>query len=64
MAYEDFKGFRKRKASDKVLCDKTFNIAKNPKKGPKCLDSMVCKFFDEKSVASCTNISASNQQEQ
>ena len=31
MAYEEFKGFKKRTASDKVLRDKAFNIAKNPK---------------------------------
>ena len=31
MAYEDFKDLPKRTASDKVLRDKAFNIAKNPK---------------------------------
>ena len=31
MAYGDFKYLPKRKASDKVLCDKAFDIAKNPK---------------------------------
>ena len=31
MAYEDFKNLLRRKASDKVLRDKVFNIAKNPK---------------------------------
>ena len=31
MAYEDFKNLKKRTAADKVLRDKAFNIAKNPK---------------------------------
>ena len=31
MAYGDFKDFTRKVASDKVLRDKAFNIAKNPK---------------------------------
>ena len=31
MAYEDFKDLTRRTASDKILCGKAFNIAKNPK---------------------------------
>ena len=31
MAYGDFKDLERRTASDKVLRDKAFNIAKNPK---------------------------------
>ena len=31
MTYEDFKDLTRRTASDKIFCDKTFNIAKNPK---------------------------------
>ena len=31
MASGNFKNLPKRTASDKVLCDKVFNIAKNPK---------------------------------
>ena len=31
MAYGDFKDLARRTASDKILCDKAFNIAKNPK---------------------------------
>ena len=31
MAYEDFKYLTRRTASDKILCDKTFIIAKNSK---------------------------------
>ena len=31
MAFEDFKDLTRRTTSDKILCDKSFNIAKNPK---------------------------------
>ena len=31
MAYGDFKDLPRRTASDKVICDKAFDIAKNPK---------------------------------
>ena len=31
MAYGDFKNLSRRTASDKILCDKAFNVAKNPK---------------------------------
>ena len=31
MAYGDFKDLTKRTASDKILRDKAFNVAKNPK---------------------------------
>ena len=31
MAYEDFKDLTRRTESDKVLRDKAFNIAKNPR---------------------------------
>ena len=31
MAYGDFKDLARRTASDKILRDKAFNIAKNPK---------------------------------
>ena len=31
MAYGDFKYLPRRVASDEILCDKAFNIAKNPK---------------------------------
>ena len=31
MTYEDFKDFPRRAASDKILRDKAFNFAKNPK---------------------------------
>ena len=52
MAYGDFKDLAKRTASDKILGDKAFNIAKNPKYDgyQRGLPSMVYKFFDEKSA--------------
>ena len=54
MAYGDFKDLNRRTAADKVLCDKAFNIAKNPKYDgyQRGLASMVYKFFDKKSSGS------------
>ena len=54
MAYGDFKDLKRRTFSDKVLRDKVFNIAKNPKYDgyQRGLASMVYKFFDKKSVGS------------
>ena len=50
MIYGDFKDLTRRTASDKIVLDKAFNIAKNPKyeiyQGG--LASMVNKFFDKK----------------
>ena len=53
MAYGDFKDLARRTASDKVLRDKAFNIAKNPKYDgyQRGLGSMVYKFFDKKSAS-------------
>ena len=50
MAYRDFKDLVRRTASDKVLREKAFNIAKNPKYDgyEKGLASMVYTFFDKK----------------
>ena len=50
MAYRDFKDLTRRTAGDKILCDKAFYIAKNPKYDgyQRVLTSMVYKFFDEK----------------
>ena len=31
MAYGEFKGLPRRAASDRIFCDKTFNLAKNLK---------------------------------
>ena len=50
MAYGDFKYLTRRTASDKILLDKAFNIAKNPKydRYQRGVASMVYKFFDKK----------------
>ena len=60
MAYGDFKDLARRTASDKILKDKAFNIAKNAKYDgcQRGLASMVYKFFDKKSP-SLTDKSAS-----
>ena len=54
MVYGDFKDLAKRTAADKVLRDKAFNIAKNPKYDgyQRGLASMVYKFFDKKTKGS------------
>ena len=50
MAYGDFKDLNRRTVADKVLCDKAFNIAKDPKYDgyQRGLASMVYKLFDKK----------------
>ena len=50
MAYGDFKDLARRKASDKTLRDKAFNIANTLKydRYQRGLASMVYKFFDKK----------------
>ena len=57
MAYGDFKGLARRAASDKVLWDKAFNIAKNPKYDgyQRGLASMVYQCFDKKCKMGGTN---------
>ena len=54
MAYGDFQDFAKGTASDKVLRDKVFNIAKNTKYYgyQRGVAFMVYKFFDKKSQGS------------
>ena len=54
MAYGDFQDIKRRTASDKILWDKAFNIAKNPTYDgyQRGLASMVYKFFDKKSSGS------------
>ena len=54
MAYGDFKDLAIRTASDKLLRDKPFNVAKNPEydEYQRGLVSMVHKFFDKKSTGS------------
>ena len=58
MAYGDFKDLKRGTYSDKVLGDRAFNIAKNPKYGwyQRGLASMVYKFFDKKFTGSGVNI--------
>ena len=53
MAYWDFKILPIRTASNKALCDKAFNVAKNLKYDgyQRWLASMVYKFFDQKSAS-------------
>ena len=54
MVYRDFKDLNGRTFADKVLRDKTFNIAKNPKYDgyQRGLASVVYKFFDKKTSGS------------
>ena len=49
MAYGDFKDLNRRTAADKVLREKAFDIAKDPKYDgrQRGLASMVFKFFDK-----------------
>ena len=63
MAYGDFKDLARRAASDKVLRDKAFSIAKNPKydRHQRGLSSMVYKFFDRKSAGSGVNMHTNNR---
>ena len=50
MAFGDFKDLTRKTASYKILCDKEFNMANNPKydEYQHGLVSMVYKFFDKK----------------
>ena len=54
MAYRDFKDLAKKAAADKLLRDKAFNIAKDPKyyRYQRRLASMVYEFFDKKTPGS------------
>ena len=63
MAYGDFKDLARRTASDKILRDKAFDIAKNPKYDgyQRGLASMVYKSFDKKSSGSGVNMPANNK---
>ena len=65
MAYRDFKELIGRTASDEILRDKSFKIAKNPKyDGYQCgLASKVYKFFDKKTSGGATkNENMSNKE--
>ena len=63
MAYGDFKDLTRRTASDKVLRDKVFNIAENPKYDgyQRWPASMAYKFFDKKSTDSSVNMHTNNE---
>ena len=65
MAYGDFKDLARRTASDKVLRDKAFNIAKNPNYDgyQRGLASIVYKFFDKKSKGGGVNIPLDSNEE-
>ena len=66
MAYGDFKDLTRKTASDKVLKDKTFNTAKNPKYDgyQRGLPSMVYRFVDKKSeISGVNNDIKQNEQE-
>ena len=54
MAYADFRDLTRRTASDKILHNKAFNVAKNPKYDgyQRGLASMFYKFFDRKTSGS------------
>ena len=50
MVYGDYKYLTRRTTSNKELCDKAFNVAKNPKCDgyQRGLISMIYKYFDKK----------------
>ena len=64
MAYGDFKDLTKRTAADKVLRNKAFNIAEDPKHDgyQQGLASMVYKFFDKKTAGSSIKSMPQNEQ--
>ena len=64
MAYGDFKDLAKRTAADKVLRDKAFNIAKDPKYDgyQRGLASTVYKLFDKKTAGSSIKSMLRNEQ--
>ena len=53
-AYSDFKDIRNRTAAEKILRDKAYKIAKDPKYygSQRDLASMIYKFFDRKTTGS------------
>ena len=63
MSYEDFKDLTRRTASDKILRDKAFNIARNPKYNgyQRGIASMVYNFFVKKCGGSGVNMHANNE---
>ena len=65
MAYGNFRDLKRRTASDKVLRDKIFNIAKNSKYDgyQKGLASLVSKFFNKKCKVSGVNIEVKHNEQ-
>ena len=63
MAYRDFKDLAKRTAADKVLRNKTFNIAKDPKYDgyQRGLASIFYKFFNKNTPGSDIKSMAQNE---
>ena len=63
MAYGDFKDLAKRTAADKVLKNKAFNIAKDPKydEYQRELASIVYKFVDKKTSGGVKSIPQNEQ---
>ena len=57
MAYGDFKDVTRRTSSDNLFRNNAFDIATNPKcdRYQRDLPSMVYKFFDEETSATCAN---------
>ena len=66
MAYRDFKYLARRIASNKLLRDKAFNIAKNAKYDgyQRGLASMFYEFFDKKSKGGRANDETKKKYEQ
>ena len=64
MAYGDFKGLKKTTTTDKILRDKAFNIATNPKYDgyQRRLASIVYNFFDKKTAGSGVKSTPQNEQ--
>ena len=63
MAYGNFNYLTRRTASDKVLRDKAFKIAKNPKYDgyQRGLASIVYRYFDKRAKSSDVNMQANNE---
>ena len=63
MTNPDFKDLARRVASDKVLRDKAFNIAKCPKYDgyQRVVASMIYKFFDKQSKGSAFKSAIKNE---
>ena len=64
IAYGDCKDLARRTAADKILRDKAFNIAKDPKYDgyQRGLAPMVCKFFDKKTAGGGIKSMPQNEQ--